>query len=589
MELDQILFKKILGFYDKWKLSNGKEETALAVRLEAISPRLTLLARALTGRNVDILPAEKEGGWKDDAFYLPISFSKLPSPEQNLYFYLYRVVYLSIQSREQLNWNNKMEAQSLEIAQQKAAAAAPIILGFMQEEFPSVARFFYEVKPHFEAQYGDPKSRPETFWLYGKYMVNEGVTGPPVTANPNGEAEGTNPHSPTTEIASKPVEEVEVIAVDKKAQDDYMLTHNFEKVETAEEFSGIWRGFDGDDELAEHAEALNELNLKHLVRTDEQAHSVYRAEFRGSVKIAESEDADNGTTCVTYPEWDLSQKRYKHDYCKVFLSKIKGGDLTYAQKCLSENKKTLDGLRRKFAQIHQQRRMVRRMPDGENIDMDALVDWFADLRSGHTPSENIYNSTRKKDPNIALLFLLDLSLSTDSYADGNRVLDVEKQAVILFGEALNEYGVDFAVGGFCSQTRNRCTFHTLKDFGEGWIKGKQRLGSVEPQGYTRIGPALRHSKALIEAHPASQKWVVLLSDGKPNDYDRYEGQYGIADVRQALRELHERHISTYAVAVESVARYYLPQMFGQNHYNILSHPDQLVQALALLYRRINEQ
>ncbi|MBK8427670.1 MAG: hypothetical protein IPL27_17605 [Lewinellaceae bacterium] len=325
-------------------------------------------------------------------------------------------------------------------------------------------------------------------------MVNEGVTGPPVTANPNGEAEGTNPHSPTTEIASKPVEEVEVIAVDKKAQDDYMLTHNFEKVETAEEFNGIWRGFDGDDELADHADALNELNLKHLVRTDEQAHSVYRAEFRGSVKIAESEDADTGTTCVSYPEWDLAKKLYKPDYCKVFLSKIKGGDLTYAQKCLSENKKTLDGLRRKFAQIHQQRRMVRRMPDGENIDMDALVDWFADLRSGHTPSENIYNSTRKKDPNIALLFLLDLSLSTDSYADGNRVLDVEKQAVILFGEALNEYGVDFAVGGFCSQTRNRCTFHTLKDFGEGWIKGKQRLGSVEPQGYTRIGPALRHRR-----------------------------------------------------------------------------------------------
>ncbi|MBK8427671.1 MAG: hypothetical protein IPL27_17610 [Lewinellaceae bacterium] len=146
MELDQILFKKIIGFYDKWKSSNGKEETARAVKLEAISPRLTLLARALTGRNVDILPAEKEGGWKDDAFYLPISFSKLPSLEQNLYFYLYRVVYLSIQSREQLNWNNKMEAQSLEIAA-KAAAAAPIILGFMQEESPPWLGFLRSKTP----------------------------------------------------------------------------------------------------------------------------------------------------------------------------------------------------------------------------------------------------------------------------------------------------------------------------------------------------------------------------------------------------------------------------------------------------------
>ncbi len=590
MELDQILFKKIIGFYDKWKSNNSKEETAQTVKLHAISPRLTLLARALTGRNIDVLPAENEGGWKDDIFYLPAAFSKLSTVEQNLYFYLFRLVYLSIQSRENLNWHTKTITHSLEDSRRKAEETGPQVLQIMEEEYPAVVQFFYEVKPHFETQTSDPKSHPEHFWLFGKYMVNEGLSDlPAATASPDGDTAGTNPHNPTTEIASKPVEEVEVIAVDKKAQEDYMLTHNFEKVETADEFNGIWRGFDGDDELAEHADALNELNLKHLVRTDEQAHSVYRAEFRGSVKIAESEEVDNGTTCVAYPEWDFGKKQYKPDYCKVFLSKIMGGNLVYAQKCLSENKKTLNQLRRKFAQIHQQRRKVKKLPDGESIDMDALVDWFADMKSGHTPSENIYLSSRKKDPNLAILFLLDLSLSTDSYADGNRVLDVEKQAVILFGETLNEYSVDFAVSGFCSQTRNRCTFHSLKNFGEDWTHGKQRLGSVQPQGYTRIGPALRHSKTLIENHPANRKWVVLISDGKPNDYDRYEGQYGIADVRQALREMHERRISTYAVAIESVARYYLPQMFGQNHYNILSHPDQLVQALAVLYRRINEQ
>ncbi|MCF8247200.1 MAG: hypothetical protein K9J37_19385 [Saprospiraceae bacterium] len=526
MELDQILFKKIIGFYGKWKSNNSQEETAKTVKLDALSPRLTLLARALTGKNMDVLPAENEGGWKDDIFYLPIAFSRLPTVEQNLYFYLFRVVYLSIQSRENFNWHTKNSAQSLEDSRRKAEETGPQVLQVMEDEFPAVAQFFYEVKPRFEPQNDDPKSRPELFWLFGKYMVNEGLNAPPVSASPDGDATGTNPHSPTTEIASKPVEEVEVIAVDKKAQEDYMLTHNFEKVETADEFSGIWRGFDGDDELADHADALNELNLRHLVRTDEQAHSVYRAEFRGSVKIAESEAGDESMACVPYPEWDFGKKQYKPDYCKVFLSKIKGGDLVYAQKCLSENKRTLNQLRRKFAQIHQQRRMVKKLPDGESIDMDALVDWFADLKSGHTPSENIYLSSRKKDPNLAILFLLDLSLSTDSYADGNRVLDVEKQAVILFGEALNEYGVDFAVGGFFSQTRNRCTFHSLKNFGEDWTKGKQRLGSVQPQGYTRIGPALRHSKTLIENHPASQKWVVLLSDGKPNDYDRYEGQYG---------------------------------------------------------------
>ncbi|NPD47740.1 VWA domain-containing protein [Lentimicrobium sp. S6] len=112
------------------------------------------------------------------------------------------------------------------------------------------------------------------------------------------------------------------------------------------------------------------------------------------------------------------------------------------------------------------------------------------------------------------------------------------------------------------------------------------MAAVEPKGYTRIGPALRHSKSLISKRSMQNKWVILLSDGKPNDYDKYEGRYGVADVKQALREMHEFHINTYAVAIESTARYYLPQMFGQNHYNILSHPEMLLQSLTTLYQRI---
>ena len=283
----------------------------------------------------------------------------------------------------------------------------------------------------------------------------------------------------------------------------------------------------------------------------------------------------------------MSKRKYKLDFCKVFPKKLEGGDLNYAKQCLAKNSKTLAALRRKFAQIHQQRRTIKKLQDGDRIDIDTLVEWYSDLKSGRTPSDNIYLSKRKKEADLAVLFLLDLSLSTDSYTDGNRVLDVEKQAVILFGEVLTEYNVDFAVGGFSSKTRNNCAYHTLKDFGEKWEKGKRRLSLVEPQGYTRIGPALRHSHALIEKHTARQKWVILLSDGKPNDYDKYEGKYGIADIKQALREMHEYHINTYAIAIDSVARYYLPQMFGQNHYNILSHPDMLIPSLTMLYRRIN--
>jgi len=568
MELDQLLFKKVFDFF---KNRNGKEEEINAATLQEISSRLTLLARALTGENIDILPAEKEGGCKSDVFYLPNRISFFPTIEQNLNFYIFRIVYLSIQWENKLNWAESKLVPSLEESREKAKGIAPVILQKMEQEYPPIAEFYHFIKETFSDE------QPHSYWLYGKFMTQRDVfEEQSQNGSSNENVQQKKTVKPTTEIKAKPVEEVEVIAVDKKAQEDYVLTHNFEKVETAEEFNGLWRGFDGDDTLQEDEDALNELNLKHLVRTDEVAHSIYQAEFRDLANIAQSATTEENEISLLYKEWDYSRKKYKADFCKVFLKKIVGGDANYAKKCLAENANVLTALRRKFAQIHQKRKIVKRLQDGESIDLDSLVNWYAELKSGRTPSDNIYLSKRKKEADLAILFLLDLSLSTDSYADGNRVLDIEKQAVLLFGEVLTEYNVDFAVSGFCSKTRNNCIYQTIKGFGENWETAKQKLGELEPQGYTRIGPALRHSKTMIEQHGARQKWVILLSDGKPNDYDKYEGKYGVADVRQALREMHECHINTYAIAIESVARYYLPQMFGQNHYNILSHPDMLM-------------
>ena len=535
----------------------------------------------MTGVNIDILPAELEGGWKNDAFYLPASFSILPSFEENLNFFIYRTVYLCIQSEQGFNWNAASASHTIEESRAQALVVSIDVIEEIKSEYPSVYDYLQKVRPSFT------EIMSPAYWLFGKFMTSRDVIENTSPDDLNKKNQAKNSVNPSTEIKSKPVEEVEIISVDKKAQEDYMLTHNFEKAETAEEFTGVWRGFDGDDNLKEDSDALNEINLKHLIRTDEVAQSIYQSDFRDLKYISESKDSEDSSPCELYNEWDFSKAKYKIDYCKVYLEKVKGGDLTYAKLCLQENKKILSSLRRKFAQVHQTRRTVKKLQDGEQIDLDTLVDWFADLHSGRTPSDRIYLSKRKKGPDLAILFLLDLSMSSDSYASGNRILDVEKQAVILFGEVLSEYQVDFAVGGFYSKTRNNCVYHMIKDFGESWTIGKQNIGAVEPQGYTRIGPALRHARKLIESHTAKQKWVILLSDGKPNDYDKYEGKYGVKDVKQALREMHERHISTYAIAIESVARYYLPQMFGQNHYNILSHPDMMIFSLATLFRRIN--
>ena len=124
---------------------------------------------------------------------------------------------------------------------------------------------------------------------------------------------------------------------------------------------------------------------------------------------------------------------------------------------------------------------------------------------------------------------------------------------------------------------------------EDWNKAKYKIGAIEPQGYTRIGAALRHSGAMLDKRSTKNKWVILISDGKPNDFDKYEGKYGINDVRQALRELHERQIKSYALAIEKEAKYYLPQMFGQGNHQILTTPRELLQSMVKLYEKIKNQ
>ena len=145
---------------------------------------------------------------------------------------------------------------------------------------------------------------------------------------------------------------------------------------------------------------------------------------------------------------------------------------------------------------------------------------------------------------------------------------------------------DFSISGFYSKTRNYATFTTLKDFDENWNHARYRIGEIQPAGYTRIGVALRHMASLIASRPAKNKWLVLLSDGKPNDFDRYEGRYGVEDVKKALSEMNQAKINYYALAIEANAKFYLPQMFGANHFQILSSPNELIGSLVKLYEQI---
>jgi nitric oxide reductase NorD protein len=180
-----------------------------------------------------------------------------------------------------------------------------------------------------------------------------------------------------------------------------------------------------------------------------------------------------------------------------------------------------------------------------------------------------------------------MSYSTDAWIEGHRVLDISKESILVLGEAFEGWQDRVGIGGFYSHTRRDCRFVMIKSFDEPWQRCKAALASLEPTGYTRIGPALRHGIHLLQQERAAKKLLLLISDGKPTDYDHYEGRYGIADVRQAIREATRARIYVYAFAIDMQAKLYLPHMFGAGNFCILPHPTHLVRGLSVLYHRLS--
>ncbi|HRP90262.1 MAG TPA: VWA domain-containing protein [Edaphocola sp.] len=586
IDIDEILYKGYLKFKKKRQLNNP-EILSKQIALVDIKPRLTLLARAICGVAIEIYPAEREGGYKDENFFLPATFHLFSNKTENEKFYIFRLIYLCVQKKLGLNGtpNNFDETK----ASENAITAAPKVLQQLFEEYPTLQEWY----DFFILNLPIPKKgeQPDTSWLYGKWMKNS----PPKDAidtlknfeyTPN--TLQNNIEAKTT-LNTKAVEEIENLTIDKKQMEENILMHSFEKIETAEEFNGNWKDFDGRDELKDHQEALSEMNMKFTVRVDDTVHSVFQADFVENTTIAESAEIDEKGFHLKYDEWDYKKREYHADYCKVYPKTQLKQDEDYYNRTMKKYKTTLMGLRKMLTSVNNKMQQQKRQLQGESFDLDALTDLYTDIFSKKSPNEHIYFTNKKKDKDIAILVLLDLSLSSDGYAAGNRVLDVEKEVSILFGEILNEFNIDFSIDGFSSKTRNFTNYITLKDFNENWQSGKLKIGAAEPNGYTRIGPALRHAGARLKKVDARNKWIILLSDGKPNDYDKYEGKHGIQDIKQALLELNQEKINSYALAIEAQAKYYLPQMFGQNHYQILTSPIALLTSLTKLFERIKHQ
>ena len=382
-----------------------------------------------------------------------------------------------------------------------------------------------------------------------------------------------------------------LVELDQRDIANDVLVHTFDKSDTAEEFQGVTRTPDGADELAQHAEALQELDLRDVVRSPTRTQSIYKTELLFDSDIDDMADAGSPSApAYVYDEWDGKARRYKPRWCTVHVSRPPAPAphaAAAAAAILHKHRRIIRDLRLLLDKIRCTRVLRNRQPEGADVDLDAVVDRYATVHNGSPPDDRLYLARRRHRRDLVTLLLIDLSYSTDAWIQGYRVLDIAKESVLVLSEVLAQWRDRVGIGGFYSNTRRDCRFVLLKSFDEPWPRCKAALASLEPTGYTRIGPALRHGVALLERQQAAKKLLLLISDGKPTDYDRYEGRYGIADVRQAMREAHQARIHTYALAVDVQAKHYLPQMFGSGNFQILPHPAHLVRGLTDLYRRLS--
>lgn len=365
-----------------------------------------------------------------------------------------------------------------------------------------------------------------------------------------------------------------------------MPSHVFEKVETLENWDGGVKRMDGADDLDDHLEALDEVDLRDLVRGGEQAQAMLRADIALDIDIPDVQRIAPDETGIHYDEWDGRKRRYREAWTTVYPTQVGRGAPAWAEEALGRNRRLIEDLTARLIYHRQELRPRNRQMDGEEVDLDAVVDEMAAVAAGHGGNPRLYVRQAKQRRDVATLVLLDISLSTDSWIQDRRVLDVAREAVLVLGEVTDALNDRLRIMAFASHTRNRVRTFDVLDWNEPWRTGRDRLGALEPQGYTRIGPAIRHATADLRAEDARERLMLIVSDGKPTDYDKYEGKYGVSDVRQAVREAEREGIHVHALAVEAIARDYLPAMVGPGAWHLMPNPSSLSELLTTIYGRL---
>jgi nitric oxide reductase NorD protein len=310
------------------------------------------------------------------------------------------------------------------------------------------------------------------------------------------------------------------------------------------------------------------------------------------------QDLEKGDRAFYYDEWDRELADYRTRWCRIIERGGSRGSRSFVELVRSRYAGVISSIRYQFQLMRPENlRRIRGEIDGEDYDLQAVIDYALDKRSTGLIDDRLYTRKLRRERDVAVSFLLDMSSSTartiSRYPNhpytqpGQRIIDIEKEGLVLMSEALEAVGDSYSMQGFTSEGRRNVKFYLIKDFSEGYSADvERRIGGISYQNNTRLGAAIRHATTRLARQDARTKLMIVLSDGRPYDHDYGDSRYAREDTRMALRQARIEGITPFCITIDRESEDQLRDMYGEVGYTIIDDVLSLPERLPGIYSRL---
>jgi nitric oxide reductase NorD protein len=577
---DKYLNKKVHKFHEDARVNFEDISNTLSIfhrllggekakELRVTDKRTLEISRTLLEK-LSFLGKEFFLSWQDDnSLYLPASLAYFDTKKENemLYYWLVAMAIAVDKDDANILYQNRKASEYLV---KKYSGFRLFYENAIEELTSKYAELSYIKSLETQSEEDLVDAHPSPLWIYPSALTLK-------KAN-SGESDE---EEPTREEGDEKAEELQMKKqteqMDDKHETDGFLAFLPESLMSIFEQVNVDRCEDDsfDEDALYHAEDLDEITIGQK-----------QANLSARIKMDLELQTDD---TIIYPlgkghfvdEWDYKKGDYLKNYARILPHVTMNVVPIPLPTRLT---KTVRKIHRELDLLKLDRIKNDKLPYGDEIDIDSWIEYTSHQdKSMH--HQKFYTTYERKTRDMATLLLADISLSTEGgITQEVRIIDVIKDSLMVFSEALEKLEDKFAIYTFSSLQNKKVYFHIIKNFKDRYsdlIRG--RIDTIKPEYYTRMGAAIREATKILDKQQSANKLLLIVSDGKPNDEDRYDGRYGIEDTKKAIEEIKKKGITPFCITVDLDAKEYLAYLFGRDGYAVVRDGQKLPKILTDVY------